>query len=570
MSEGNRRLGGALPAALLVVVTAAAYSNALSPTFQFDDYGAIVGNGSLRDPALFLNPVATARSGGIVALSRFVAYATFGVDRLVWGLDARGFHLTNVVIHLAAVLLVYALVLELFRTPRLASSSLAPASRNVALLAALLFAVHPVQTQAVTYVVQRMASLATALGVAGLVAWLRFRREEGGGRFAWLAAATVATALAMLTKETALTFPALAVLAEILFFDGPPRRRAWGLVPLVATMAIVPAIVLAGAPPSERISAGGRATVEAVLGLDRRAYLFTEARVVVSYLRLLLFPTGQTLFPDYPIFGTLSPAVGAAIALHLAAIGGASWIAWASRRRAPERSLVAFGLLWFYVALSVESLAVVIPDVYNEHRLYYASVGAFFAAATLAVLLAQRLAPAARARWAGPALAVAVVLALGAATFARNRVWADEVAMWGDVAAKSPGFATAQRMVGVALLRQGRAAEAVAALRRAIELNPYGAEAWEELARAYRLSGNEARAAHAMAAARYLGFDFSTALSLWDGALRRAPADPALHHGRAIALRALGRAKEADEELAVACGLGSARACAGGTRPPDP
>ncbi len=73
-----------------------------------------------------------------------------------------------------------------------------------------------------------------------------------------------------------------------------------------------------------------------------------------------------------------------------------------------------------------------------------------------------------------------------------------------------------------------------------------------------------------MAAARYLEFDFSTALALWDGALGRSPADPALHHGRAIALRALGRAKEADEELAVACALGSARACAGGTRPPDP
>ncbi len=569
MSDAHKRLERLVPAALLVAITLAAYSNALSPTFQLDDYESIVQNDSLRDPATFLDPLVTYRRQGVEALSRFVAYATFGVDRLLWGLDARGFHLTNVLIHAMAVLLVYALVLELFRTPRLGSCSLAPASREIALLAAVLFAVHPVQTQAVTYVVQRMASLSTALGVAGLLAWLRFRRAKGRRRLAWLAAATIGTAMAMLTKESAFTFPALAVIAEILFFDGQLRGRLLGLVPQVATMAIVPAIVVAGAPPSDRITWGGQWALER-MGLSHRAFLFTEARVVASYLRLLLFPAGQNLFSDYPTFRSLSPSVGAAIALHVAAIGGASWIAWISRRRAPERSLVAFGILWFYIALAVESAAVVIPDVYNEHRLYYPTVGAFISAAAAAVLLARRLAPAARARWAGPALAAAVVLALGAATFARNRVWADEVAMWKDVAAKSPALPVVQRMVGVALLRQGRAAEAVSALKRAIGMNPFDAVVWQTLADAYRLSGNEVRSMHAAAAVRYLAFDFSGAMSLWDGAIRRSPGDPALHQGRGIALHALGRAKEAEEELRIACGLGSPRACAGGTRLPDP
>jgi len=554
----------ALP--LLLALTAAAYAGSLARTFQFDDF-QLLQYPFLRDPSVFLNPVATFHAGGADALARWLAYASFGLDLLAWGPDARGFHATNLAIHLAAVALVYALVRELFRTPRLAAARLAPDAPFVALATAALFAVHPLQTQAVSYVIQRMTSLAVALGLAGLVAFLRSRRAAGRAAWAWLALATAATAAAMVTKEIAFTFPALAVLAELAFQEGPARRRILPLAPLVATMAIVPAIALAGASGAERVQVGGEASLGA-LGLDRAGYLLTQAHVLLSYLRLLAWPAGQNLFPDYPVTRALDLASAAAVALHAAAVGAAAWIGWRSREQAPERTLVAFGVLWAYVALSVETFAVVIMDVMNEHRVYYPSVGAFLAISTAAAALLHGRS--ARWRRAAAALAAAAAVALGAATFARNRLWADEVAMWTDVAGKSPRLPSAQRMLGFVLLRNGRPAEAVAPLRRALDLSPYYASAWMDLADAYLRSGDRARALHASAALRYVRLDPLGALAGWDEAVRLAPGDAAIHHGRGLALRALGRQAEAQEELAIACRLGVARACGGGGMVPDP
>jgi tetratricopeptide (TPR) repeat protein len=552
--------------ALLLLAALAVWSSAISPAFQLDDYQVL---GDLpRGPAVFLDPVAMARGFGPEALARFVATASLGLDRAVWGRDARGFHATNVAIHLAATLLVALLVRELFRTPRLARSRLAPAAPWIALGAAALFALHPLQTQAVTYVVQRMTSLAVALGLAGLVAWLRARRAEGRARLGWLAAATAATALAMLTKEIAFTFPLLAVAAEVAFLEGPLRRRLLGLAPLVATMAIVPAVVLAGAPVAERLQAGGDAAL-ALVGLDRRAYLLTQAHVVLTYTRLLFWPAGQNLFPDYPLTRALDAGTLAAIAAHALALGAALVVGWRSRERAPERTLVAFGVVWFYVALSVESVAVVIVDVMNEHRVYYPSVGVALAVATASVGAAAALPAGWRRAAAGAGLAVLVTL--GAVTVARNRVWRDEVTMWSDVAEKSPALPSAHRMLGAVLLRSGRGPEAVAPLRRAIELSPYYGDAWADLVRAYAAAGAAGRSAHAVAAQRYLAMDAAGALAVWDEALRLSPTDAAIHHGRALALRALGRQAQAEEALAVACRLGAARACSGGGgMVPDP
>ncbi|HEX9242987.1 MAG TPA: hypothetical protein VF875_11155 [Anaeromyxobacter sp.] len=550
---------------LLLLLTVAAYAGSISRTFQFDDF-QLFDYAFLRDPAVFLNPLAMFHTG-VDAIARWVAYATLGLDLLVWGRDARGFHLTNLAIHAGAVALVYALVRELYRTPRLAGSPAAEDAPWTSLAAAALFAVHPIQTQSVSYVIQRMTSLAVALGVAGLVAWLRSRRADGRARAAWLAAAVAATGAAMLTKEIAFTFPVLAILAELAFFRGPAARRVLGLSPLVATMAIVPGLAVLGGALSERVQVGGD-TALAALGLSRAEYLMTQAHVVLSYLRLLAWPSGQNLFPDFPITRSLDLATAAAVAFHAAAVGAACWFGWRSRERAPARTLVAFGVLWAYVALSVETFAVVIMDVMNEHRVYYPSVGLFLAiSAAGAAAVRARPAP---WRAAAVALAAVAVLALGAATIARNRLWGDEVAMWTDVAEKSPRLASAHRMLGFVMLRNGRPAEAVAPLRRAIDLVPFYDSAWRELASAYGQSGAAARAAHARAVIQYTHADPAGALAQWDLALRLAPADGPMHHGRALALRALGRQREADEELVFACRLGVARACSGGGMIPDP
>ena len=561
-SRPSRRNLHATAIAVLTALTAAAYASSFGASFQLDDYPVIVEDVALRLPQVFSSPLAMYRTHGVAGLSRFFGYLSFGVDRQLWGLDVRGFHATSLLVHLGASLFVYALALLLFRTPRLSRSELAAHAPAVALVAAALFAVHPVQTQAVTYLVQRFTSLATLFGLAGTCAWLRYRLGSGRGRWGWLALSIAATVAAMTTKEIAFTFPLMALAAEVLFFEGRLSPRLLRLVPLLATMAIIPALVLAGGPVASRITAGGEQALK-MIRLERGDYLLTQARVVLTYLRLLVLPVDQNLVYDYPVEHSLSAPVVLSGLAHLAALGGAILLARRSRRGEPALALLAFGIVWFYVALSVESLAVVIVDVIFEHRVYYPSVGFCLAIASGAVLAVRRAA----ARWpAAPKLASAValvaVLALAAATFARNGVWATEATLWTDVAEKSPGMPAAQYMVGVGHMRQGRYADAIAAFRRAAEVNPYFVTTYPELARAYALSSQPSRMLAAQALERYLSADFAGALALWDRAVAAGPTNPDAHHGRGLALVAIGRAADGAEEMRLACAMGRAAACA--------
>lgn len=548
----------------------AAYADSFGASFHLDDQAAILDNGLLRNGALFWNPWALHRAlpGPAFAayLARFVGNLSFGLDLAVHGPTPFGFHLVNLAVHVAAALLLRELAILLFRSPFLSRSDIAPWADRVGLAAALLFVAHPVQTQAVTYVVQRYASLSTALGLASLVAWLAWRVDPGPTRARaaglW-AAALLALVAAQLTKESAVTFPLLALLAELLFFDGPVSRRVRATAPLLATMAVPLAIVATAGNVADRIAAGGQQALDA-FHLGHGDFLLTELRVVATYLRLLLLPVGQNLFWDYPLSHSLAePAVIAAGVLHGAILGLAGWLAWSARRADPARRLVAFGICWFYGALSVESGAVVIVDVIFEHRVYYPSVGFFLALATAGALAARRLSarhPAAPRIAA--ALAGVAALGLAAATFARNRVWADDVSLWTDVAEKSPGLPVGHQQAGEALLRAGRLPEAEAALRRAVEVSPYYLPAYADLAQARALGGRPGRALHALAVARWLSYDLDGALALWARSLALSPADADAHYGRGLALGASGRLEEAREELQVACGLGSRQACA--------
>lgn len=561
---------GLLPGLSIALLALAAYANSFGASFHLDDQAAILDSALLRDDSLFWNPWALHRAlpGPAFAsyLARYAGNVSFGLDLALHGPTPLGFHVVNLAIHVAAALLLRHVVVLLFRSPFLARSTVAPRADGIALAAALLFVAHPIQTQAVTYVVQRYASLSTMLGLASLAAWLAWRVDPvpSRARAAGLwSLALLAMLSALLTKESAVTFPVLALLAELFFFGGPLRRRALGVAPLLALVAVPLAIVATAGDVAGRIAAGGARTQQA-MNLGHWDFLLTELRVVATYLRLLLLPVGQNLFWDYPLSHSLAePRVILAALLHLALLGLAAWLAWSARRRDPARRLVAFGICWFYGALTVESGAIVIVDVIFEHRLYYPSAGFFLSLATAGALAAHRLS----ARWPGApraaaALAGALALALGAATFARNRVWADDVSLWSDVAAKSPDLPTGHQLAGRALLQAGRLSEAEAALRRAVEVSPYYSPAYADLAQTYALGGRPARALHALALARWLSYDLDGALALWNRALALSPGDADAHYGRGLVLGAKGELGEAREELQVACGLGSRQACA--------
>ncbi len=488
----------AVPPLAVALVAAAGYLGAFGGEFVFDDLRHLQLNPLIRDLGNYLGSWA-----GYQAMpGRYVGYLSFALSHRVSGLDLAAFRAANVAIHVANALLVYAVVLLAFRAPRLARSALAPSARAPAFAAAALFGAHPLQTEAVTYVVQRLTSLTAFFSLACVALYLR-RRLAGGepGRSRLARAASylpvlAAAVLAMKTKESAFTLPFAVALVEAVLLDGPLRPRLLALAPLLATLPIIPLTILAAAAPPTL----GNTEVTGQGALTPLAYLTTQLTVLPDYLRLLALPVGQSADHDHPVHLSLDPSVLLSLAFLRALAGLALWLVREARRegeRDPALALVGLGTLWFFTTIAVESSLVPLADVMAERRVYLPSAGIFVAVAAAGGLLWRRAAP---GRWAIGLVASAAVLsiALAAATVARNAVWRDELSLWADAAAKAPRKPRPHLDLGVAYYERGRVDDAIRELRIAAELAPDLADAHTNLGIALGSRGMPEEAAREM------------------------------------------------------------------------
>ena len=538
-------------AAILLILVAGmlVYANSFQVPFIFSDIHNIPNNPVIRNLENFY----ANSSGYAFNPRRVVGYLTLALNYHFGGLEVAGYHVFNLAIHLSAALLVYAFVLLTFRTPHLRESRLAQHARLAALLTALFFVVHPVQTMAITFVVQRLTSLATLFWLLAMVLYVLARVQAEGERpkaGSWkislllIAGSVIAAILAMKTKEIAFTLPLAIALYELFFFQGAWKRRILSLAPLLMTLPIVPLSILTS--PDAMV---GQVRVQTEMA--RLDYLFTEFRVIVTYLRLLVFPVNQNLDYDYPLYTSFFalPVVLSFLFL-VSLLGLAVFLFLRSRPQSSSLSddpclrLISFGILWFFLALSVESSLIPIVDVIFEYRLYLPSVGAIMAAVVAFVLLLHRIhnQKLVKALLIGAAVAV---LILGGAAWKRNIVWQSHLNMWQDVVAKSPrkarGYlnlggtlgalgrmeeavavlATAVRLepanpdlyvnLGAALASVGRLEEAIAALSRAVALKPESGDARNNLGLALTLAGRHEEAIPVLAEAVRLEPDFDRA-----------------------------------------------------------
>jgi tetratricopeptide (TPR) repeat protein len=457
----------ALALVAVLLLGALAYSNSLRGEFVFDDLGQIVGNRAIEGLGAFLGP-----SGGQVLPNRYVAYLTFALNYLAGGYDPFGWHLVNVAIHLANAVLVWAFVLLAFRSRRLRASTIAPASGAIAFASAAIFVAHPLATQAVSYVVQRITSLATLFYLLTVVLYLAWRLSSRAmSRIALYAGVLASALLAVRTKEIAFTLPVALALVEWAFLEGG-RRRWLPILPVAAMALLIPLSLVDFAKPVSGVLATANQSTR-VQALDgRHDYLRTQAVVVARYLGLLAFPVGQVIDHDVAIrrsWLALDVAGCALLLAALASLGG--WLAWRSTPRGgraaldPSVRMVALGIGWFFVTLSVESSVIPIADVMNEHRVYLPSAALFPAVVTLLALLFHRIDPARVARDTAVAGGLAASV-LAVATWNRNLAWQSEVALWTDAVAKSPGHRRPLRKLGSVLFKEKRIPEAVAVLQR--------------------------------------------------------------------------------------------------------
>jgi Flp pilus assembly protein TadD len=483
-----KRFGPLLPVLLVAIGGLLAYSNTFHVPFVFDDETEIVSKPLIRDLGNYLGSWA----GYGHNANRVLGYFTFALNYRANGLEPPGWHAVNLAVHLGAALLVHALVVLTFRTPWLRRSALAASHRAVALAAALLFVAHPIQTQAVTYVVQRLTSLSTLLYLAAVVLYAHWRlaREAGSARgpagLARFAAVLAVALLAMKTKEIAATLPLAIALYELAFFEGSWRTRLAWLAPVLAMLVVVPVSTFGLHRPVGQILSDV-SDLKVQTAMTRLDYLRTELAVIATYLRLVVLPVGQNLDWDFPKYSSfVAPRVLLAGLLHLALLATVA-VAWGGRtaRRFgrtfdPAARLVSFGILWFFLALSVESSIVPIVDVLVEHRVYLPSAGLFSAIAAAGALAARRLAP---RRWAAATIAAAVALSavLGVATWRRNAVWGTELSIWADAVSKSPRKSRPHDNLGLAYVHLDRVPEAFAHFQEAVRLDPTNVRAWNNL-----------------------------------------------------------------------------------------
>ena len=439
-----------------IALALAGYSRSLRGEFQLDDYTGILENGAIK---AFWPWLRSLRPEALVA-GRPLTSLTFAANYAAGRLDPLGYHLVNVALHLAVVLLAGLLAL------RVAALAGAERPRWIALGVAGLFAVHPLQSQAVSYVSQRAELLASALYVATLL--LLLARDPAARPRPWRhwAAALATFALGIAAKPIVITLPAAWLAIQLAAAPGatpgatPEEGSRWRR----ALPAIAPFAVAAGLfAVALLVALRGRLDAGfSVAGTSQWLYFLTQLRALLVYLRMLAWPAGQSVdwtFPTSP--GLADPAtLGAAMAIGLVAAAAVLLLVRGRRRATPGGAvarLAGLGLAWFFIVLSVTSSFVPLADNLVEHRVYLASWGLFLAAVAAVDGLAARFG---RRRLAVGAWLVALVV-LTVALYRRNAVWESKEALWSDVLAKSPGSVRARINLGHAYSELGRTEEAM-------------------------------------------------------------------------------------------------------------
>lgn len=464
------------------VLAAVIYTGTISSQFHFDDFDYVINNPIIRDTGLFFDQARRSEiffSDSLIRYTfrgRLVGYLTFAFNYSINGLSPSGYHLFNVSVHIINALLVYALTGLLLKTPAAAQAGpdFSGPAYLVPFLSALLFVCHPLQTQAVTYISQRFASLAAMFYLLSAVSYISARLSfTKRMRMIWYSSALIAALLAAGTKEISFTLPFVMFIIELLFFEGRKKGRLLRLAPFLLLALIIPINALSVSQTDEDLSAAADGIARAKTDISRTDYFVTQFRVIVTYLRLMFLPVNQNFDYDYPLLGSLFNAEAAlSLALLCLVIGAGLYLFRRSGGAAAEGlflRIAAFGIFWFFMTISVESSVIPTNDLIFEHRFYLPSFGAFAAVSCLTAFFLHRRPRTLKA--VGIAFIVIVML-FSFAAFQRNGVWSDDIGLWQDVIRKSPEKARPYNELGRAFFNAGKDREAIEAFDKALVLNP--------------------------------------------------------------------------------------------------
>jgi len=611
--------------AVIVLATVGAYRNSLSGPFVFDDAPAIVSNPTIRSPlslGALLSPPAQTTAGG-----RPLVNATLAFNYAIGGTNPWSYHALNLLIHIGAGLTLFGVVRRTLRligsreqgargkavagdgrretggrdvTTGLRSPASGLPAANAAFLAfaiALLWTLHPLQTEAVTYIVQRTESLMGLCYLLTLYCFIRAAEETNGlddpgtrslvgtvdprpagtsnpspltpslpqslgpgDRWSfvplvWYSLSVLFCLLGMACKEVMVSAPLMVFFYDRTFFAGT-FREAWRRRKRVYLGLAAGWLLLGWLVAGIGWNRGG--TSGAGSGASFWAYALTQAPAVMDYVRLsfwphpLVFDYGAEWVKDWT--DVFLPGV-AVIALVAGTV-------WALRRR----SVLGFLGAWFFSILAPTSLVPGPRQTMADHRMYLAlaAVIAVFVAGiysliqalgdrgpkdqetkrpkdlseppTLGPLVPGSLGP--LVSWSLGPVVLALAVGFGWLTVARNEDYRSELSIWGDTAAKRPDNRWAQCNFGMALLDEGRAAEALPHLERGLKLGPDDPAAHNDLGMAFARLGR-----------------LDEAVRQYEAAVRLQPTLAGAHNNLGVALTELNRPADALGHLETALKL---------------
>ncbi len=477
-----------VPLALLAIAAAGAlcYSNSLDGVFVLDDRPSIEDNPNIES----LWPLSRSLDAppGTCASGRPLAALSLAVNYALGEREVLGYHLFNIVVHVLAAFALFGVV----RRAMLAAGREA-VSLPIALSVALLWVVHPLHTDALNHVVYRNGTMMAGCYLATLYCALRAFSSPAPRR--WSALAVLAAILAMTAKEVAVSLP-LCVLAFDRFFGagtfrGALRARPGMYAGLAASWVVLALCVVIG----DRGESVGLEHSEIIDSFD---YLRTQAQAILIYQRLAFWPAPLVFdYDGYDLVREWGPVLlpGAALVVLFAL----SLVAFARRQIAG-----LLGLVFFAILAPTSSFIPLSGELVAEHRMVLPLAPLI----VLVVLLALKLllGMGKQRKVIGAALLLTVCAALGATTFARNRLYRSHLALWTDTVQKRPDNPRAWNHFGIALKNEGRDDEAAEAFRRAIQFNREHGMAHFNYANLLFRQGDEARALeHYALATRYEG-----------------------------------------------------------------
>jgi tetratricopeptide (TPR) repeat protein len=454
-------------AAILVIVGVIAYANSFSGAFVFDDKGHILER---------LIELDAWSVGDLVQQRRPVLFASLALNFAVGGVNTWGYHLFNVIVHVAAALTLFGVV----RRTAVRVGQSGESALGFALATALIWTAHPLQTQSVTYVIQRSESMMGLFYLLTLYAAIR--AVDSPRRLAWSAVAVMSCLLGMGSKPAIITIPFVVWMYDAIFLNDSWRaalRDRWKLyvalsatsVWLVAT-GVLKNLFLPSAGPEASVGFG----VQDHTAIE---YLLSQPGVILHYLQLSYWPMGQCLDYGWPVARTNGEIVPQA-AVVLGLLSASAWGAW-------RRRWWGFVGMWFFVILAPTSSFIPIRDLMYEHRMYLPLASVIVLTLAAGVWFTQKLAANQRLLRVGLQLAMtlAIVTALTTATTRRNKVYASDLTMWQNVVATNPDHFRALDHLAAALLRDRRYEEAVLYGMKAVAIRPDFANAHANLGAAY-------------------------------------------------------------------------------------